>query len=262
VHASEVQHAEFSEDNVVGEPLRAAIVDVIVDRAVRRQTSAVAEVRGPTAQKTVQLIAYYRPRTVVAGHQKFADLGLEPLDAFLGRARAQIPVAILPIVVRTERVAKEVKVFRPGSLHRGFRLVECQPEPRHHRIRPRQSLGRVAEAEDHEVVGVRNDVRTERSAASGEPPMLQEAVHVYVGKQRAHDTALRRAVSAAPTAAHAPFAVAIPFLDRRFQPQLDQPQHVPVDDASGHRFEEVRVRNRVEVFRQIGGLPRRCSPGT
>ena len=82
--------------------------------------------------------------------------------------------------------------------------------------------------------------------------MLQEAVHVDVGKQRARDTALRRAASAALAAAHAPFSVAIPFLDRRFQPQLDQPQHVPVDDASGHRFEEVRVRNRVEVFRQIG----------
>ena len=63
MHASEVQHAEFSEDSVVGEPLRAAtlhlvppdeevshaIVDVIVDRAVCRQTSAVAEVRRPTA---------------------------------------------------------------------------------------------------------------------------------------------------------------------------------------------------------------------
>jgi hypothetical protein len=131
VHASEVQHAKFSEDSVVGESLRAAtlhfvppdeevshaIVDVIIDRAVRRQTSAVAEVRGPTAQKPVQLVAHYRPRTFVAGHQKFANLGLEPLDTFLGRARAQIPVAIFPIVVRTERVSKEIEAFRPGGLH-------------------------------------------------------------------------------------------------------------------------------------------------
>ena len=57
MHASEVQHAEFSEDSLTGEASRAAtlhlvpldeevsraIVDVIVDRAVRRQTSAVAE---------------------------------------------------------------------------------------------------------------------------------------------------------------------------------------------------------------------------
>ena len=57
---------------------------------------------------------------------------------------------------------------------------------------------------------------------------------------------------AALAAAHAPRAVTIPFLDRRFQPQLDEPRHLPVDDAPGHRFEEVRVRNRVEVVRQIG----------
>ena len=35
-------------------------------------------------------------------------------------------------------------------------------------------------------------------------------------------------------AAHVPFPVAIPLLDRRLQPQLDQPQHVPVGDAAGH----------------------------
>jgi hypothetical protein len=32
---------------------------------------------------------------------------------------------------------------------------------------------------------------------------------------------------------------------------IDQLQHMPVDDASGHRFEEVRMRDRVEIFRQI-----------
>jgi hypothetical protein len=32
--------------------------------------------------------------------------------------------------------------------------------------------------------------------------------------------------------AHVPFPVAIPFLDRHLQPQLDQPQHIPVDDAA------------------------------
>jgi hypothetical protein len=28
--------------------------------------------------------------------------------------------------------------------------------------------------------------------------------------------------------------VAVTLLDRRFEPQLDQPQHVPVDDAPRH----------------------------
>ena len=52
--------------------------------------------------------------------------------------------------------------------------------------------------------------------------------------------------------AHAPRPDAIPLLDRRGQPELDQPQYVPVDDAAGHRSEEVHVRNRVEVLRQVG----------
>ncbi len=93
-------------------------------------------------------------------------------------------------------------------------------------------------------------------AASGETPMLQEAVHVDVGEQGARDPALRRAALAVLAAAHAPRPVAVPFLDRRFKPHpraLDPgAQRMPVDDAAGHRFEEVRVRNRVEIFRQIG----------
>ena len=69
------------------------------------------------------------------------------------------------------------------------------------------------------------------------------------GEQR--DAILRRAAIAAPAAAHAPCPIAIPRFDRCLQLQLDQPQYMPVNDASGHRFERVRMRNRVEIFRQI-----------
>src|SRR5271165_7213553 len=149
-------------------------------------------------------------------------------------------------------VAEEIEALIPSVPHRGFRLVERQPELRHHRFRPRQSLLRAAAAEDDEVVGVRDDVSPERFAASAETPMLQEAVHVDVGEQGARDPALRRAALAGLAAAHAPRPVAVPPLDRSLQPHLDQMQHMPVDDAPGHRFEEVRMRDRVEIFRQIG----------
>src|SRR5271165_2861574 len=66
-------------------------------------------------------------------------------------------------------VAKEIEALIPGVPHRGFRLVERQPELRHHRLRPRQGLLRAAAAEDDEVVGVRDDVSPERFAASGLP---------------------------------------------------------------------------------------------
>src|SRR5271166_1671342 len=98
-------------------------------------------------------------------------------------------------------VTKEIEALIPGVPHRGFRLVERQPELRHHRLRPRQGLLRAAAAEDDEVVGVRDDVSPERFAASGETPMLQEAVHVDVGEQGARDPALRRAALAGLAAA-------------------------------------------------------------
>jgi len=77
--------------------------------------------------------------------------------------------------------------------------------------------------------------------------VLQESVHVDVGEQRARDTALRRAALVPFAANDPPPPVTIPFLDRRFQPQLDQPKHCAVRDATSYRFEEVVMRNRIEV---------------
>ena len=65
-------------------------------------------------------------------------------------------------------------------------------------------------------------------------------------------------------ALHAPRSVLVPFLDRRFEPHLDQMQHVPVDDAPGDRLHQVPVRDRVEILRQIGvhhvRMPRQKMP--
>src|SRR5580692_1633 len=107
-------------------------------------------------------------------------------------------------------------------------------------------------AEDNEVIGVRDDLRPERFTASGQPPMLQEPVHVQVGQQRTDDTTLRRAALAPFASSQAPSSVSIPLLNRRLQPQLDEPQHFAVDDAARHTTQQLRVRDRVEVLRQIG----------
>ena len=124
-------------------------------------------------------------------------------------------VAVPLVAVGAERVSEEVEAFRPSIFHRGFRLVERQPKLRHHRLRPRQSLNRRLLAEDDEVISVVDDVRPEGFAAVGKAPMLEEAIHVNVGKQRAGDPTLWRAAFAALASAHAPFPVAIPFFDRR-----------------------------------------------
>src|SRR5262249_27276605 len=65
------------------------------------------------------------------------------------------------------------------------------------------------------------------------------------------DTALRRAALVPLPANNPPLPVAIPFLDRRFQPQLDQPQHRAVRDATSYRLEQIVMRNRIEVAGQI-----------
>ena len=96
-------------------------------------------------------------------------------------------MAVLPVMVRAERVAEKVEALAPGVPDCGLRLVEGEPEPRHRRLRPRQSVGRAASAQDRDVVGVGDHMSAIGLAASGVPPVLQEAVHVQVGEQRADD---------------------------------------------------------------------------
>src|SRR6516225_240561 len=81
--------------------------------------------------------------------------------------------------------------------------------------------------------------------------MFEEPVHVDVGKQWARDAALWRAASVALASTHAPFPVSIPFLDRRFQPQLDQPQHCAIRDPASYRLHQLAVRNQVKVLGQV-----------
>jgi len=97
-------------------------------------------------------------------------------------------------------------------------------------------------------------------ATSGQPPMLQKPAHVDHGEQRTCDAALRRAAFAVLTATHVPFPVAVPLFNRRFQPQHDQPQHVPINDAPSYRFEKIRMRNRVERTHQHNAHLREIPP--
>jgi hypothetical protein len=45
---------------------------------------------------------------------------------------------------------------------------------------------------------------------------------------------------------HAPRSISATFLDWRFKPQLDQPQHMPVHNATSHRLDEIVVWNCIE----------------
>src|SRR5579862_1234282 len=124
-------HGQFPVDISTREPLRATslhlvpfaeevphtVIDMLNDSLVGRRQRAIAEVRGPAAQQAVQLLSYLRPGALVARLQKPADLRLDPLDALLGRACAQVPVATLGMVPRSQCIAEEVEALAPGILH-------------------------------------------------------------------------------------------------------------------------------------------------
>src|SRR5439155_21860481 len=97
------------------------------------------------------------PCSHVAGNHEVTDVGLQPDCALLRRARPEIPMAILAVAVRAERVAKEVEGLAAGIPNRGLRLVESEPQLGHRLPRPRQSFSRRAAAEANEVIGIRDD---------------------------------------------------------------------------------------------------------
>ncbi len=121
-----------------------SLVDRVVDGPVSRHSRPMAEVLRPTAQHAVQLIAHLGPGGVVAGTEHPADLRLEPGNAPLGRARPQVPVAILAKPMRAEAVAQEVEALLAGLTHAGLRLVQGQAVPSPAASRP-EPLSHVRE---------------------------------------------------------------------------------------------------------------------
>jgi Transposase IS116/IS110/IS902 family len=66
-----------------------ALINVSVNAAECRAARPVTEVVRPADQESVQHVAHFAPRIVVAGHQEIADFLLEPLHTLLGWARAR-----------------------------------------------------------------------------------------------------------------------------------------------------------------------------
>ena len=130
--------------------------------------------------------------------------------------------------------------------------MDPEADPRHHPFGPLQRFGRGSAAQDDEVVGVGDDPGSESRAGLAGVPVAQEAVHVDVGQERAQDAALRRPVLALLASRHAPPSSIVPLFDGRFQPHLDQMQHMAVHHAAGHRLQQIGVRDRLEILRQIG----------
>src|SRR4051794_30112454 len=69
--------------------------------------------------------------------------------------------AIRPPVQWPEGVAKKVELFCAAVANAGLLLVQGQPDPAHDGLRPSPCLGRITTAQDHEVIRIRHDFRSE-----------------------------------------------------------------------------------------------------
>src|SRR4029453_6212924 len=105
-----------------------AIANVVINRPIGPRAGPVAEVRRPTLQNPVQTNAHVRPLSLLPVNTELPHRALDPSHTLLGRARTQVPLATSLVVVRSERVAKEVEAFLSGIPHRGFGLIERKPE--------------------------------------------------------------------------------------------------------------------------------------
>src|SRR3981081_2356292 len=92
-----------------------SVIDMTINSLIRWRKRAMAEVSRPTAQKAIESRTNLRPCAFVA---RVADFRLDPLHAFLGRRRAQIPTTTVGEVAWSERIAKEIAAFPPSVSHR------------------------------------------------------------------------------------------------------------------------------------------------
>src|SRR5229473_2954917 len=123
-------------------------------------------------------------------------------------------MAILAKTMRPERVSEKVKPLCANPLDAGLRLVQRESNPGHYAPRPIQRLCRAAATENHEIIGVVDNLGLEYLTPSGDPPVLQKTVHIQVGEQGTDDSTLRRATTASLPTADPRFAVFVPLLDR------------------------------------------------
>ena len=102
------------------------LIDKVIETAEGRSPCSMAEITRPTKQHSVQLIAHLRPWLMIAGRQQTSNLGLEPLHALLGGARAfpgQVDPALSPA-----QPPDMVGILRVVGRGRGLAPRKPQPE--------------------------------------------------------------------------------------------------------------------------------------
>src|SRR5215469_18056333 len=162
-----------------------ALINVAVNRPIRRGPGSVAEVRRPAPQNLVQPVPHLLPGPRITGYEKVSHLFLDACHCLLRRAGPQIPTAILLVAMWPERVPEKAKALLARLLDAGLRLIQGDPHACDHLPRPIQCLGRFTATENHEIIRVVHDMGVKLLSPFGVPPTLQQTVHVHVGEQRA-----------------------------------------------------------------------------
>jgi site-specific DNA recombinase len=111
---------------------------------------------------------------------------------------------------------------------------------------------------DHDTIVIRHCIPVPPGPPNGSNPQNgQESDNVNEGRSyllrtgRRHP-ALRCSPGRLLSATHPPMSPLVGLFDRRLQPHPNQMQHLPIADAPCHARHQLRVRNRIEVLRQIG----------
>src|SRR5215469_11262238 len=211
-----------------------ALINVVINRLIRRGPSSIAEVRRPASQNLIQPVPHLLPGPRVAGHQKVSHLFLDACHRLLRRACPQIPMAILLVAMRPERVSQKVEALLTRLLDAGLRLIQGDPHPCYHLPRPIQCLCRFPATQNHEIIREIHDMSVKLLSPFGLPPTLQQTVHVQIGEHWAGHPTLRSPAVAILPPRQPTLSVLVPLLDRGLQPHLNQTQHIPIDDSASH----------------------------
>src|SRR5215468_8461588 len=99
-----------------------ALINVVINRLIRRGPSSIAEVRRPASQNLIQPVPHLLPGPRVAGYQKVSHLFLDACHRLLRRACPQIPMAILLIAMRPERLSRPMEFHRRPLAEPSVRL--------------------------------------------------------------------------------------------------------------------------------------------
>src|ERR1017187_480181 len=226
---------------------------VAIDSTIGRTDWSKTKVVRPSAHYAVELRHYchwIQRGCTPSGH--FAYFPANAVHPLLRWISTKIGWSSFGAVASTKRVSKKVKLFFRHSTDPRLRVVYRQLQLRHHLPHRVQGLFRSGPTADDKIIGVVHDVRFPTRLVPELLPPEHKPAHIQIAEQWADRCSLWSTSTFVPIA-HAPTLIStlIGFLNRSFQPHLDQMQHRSIDDPSSYRPHQFGMWNAIEVAAEI-----------